>query len=266
MSAIITLTTDFTLKGPYVGAMKGSILSVNSEARIEDISHEIGCGSIREGSIVISNSYSHFPKGTVHVGVIDPGVGTSRRPIIVETECYTFVGPDNGLFTYPLYKEKIRRIIHITSTSYTRPTPSNTFHGRDIFGPVAAYLSLNKPPSVFGNEVEDLERLHMPAASSSEGKVTGEVIYCDPFGNLITSIREEELKDLECPLTSLTVSYKGREIPGISTTYGAAAGGELVALISSSENLEIALNLGSASTELGGKEGDKVVVSSQSNK
>lgn len=258
---IITLTTDFGLKDPYLGAMKGAILSVNPAARIVDITHMITPGDIREGALVLKDSYSYFPPGTIHVGVVDPGVGGARRPLLIETERFLFVGPDNGLFSPALEREKVLRVIQLTDKRFFSKTVSPTFHGRDIFGPVAAHLSLGADPSGFGVSVEGIERIEGlagPEQKREEGSVAGSVIYVDSYGNLITDIEEGDIESLRS--SPVEVVIKGRSLDGIVETYSEVEEEALAALIGSSGRLEVAVNLGSAQKLLGAGVGERVVV------
>lgn len=259
MERIITLTTDFGLKDPYLGAMKGAILSVNAAARIVDITHMITPGDILEGALVLKDACAYYPHGTVHVAVVDPGVGGARRPVLIETERYIFVGPDNGVFSRALEKEKVLRIVHLTEKKFFSKTVSPTFHGRDIFGPVAAHLSLGADPSAFGEPIERLERPAVFEQKRGDGTVvTGAVIYVDSYGNLITDIEEEDISSLR--QAGLEVVIKGWSLDGIKETYSAVGEGALAALIGSSGRLEVAVNLGSAQKMLEAGVGERVVV------
>ncbi len=262
MNPIITLTTDFGLKDSYVGALKGAIISVNRSARIIDISHNVSHRNIFEGSLYISQSYSFFPKGTIHVGVIDPGVGTERRAVIIETADYFFVGPDNGLFTHVLVHEKIKQIINITNKKYFLKRVSNTFHGRDIFAPVAAYLGMGIDPADLGVSVNDPCKIAKSLPVRSGNTIRGEVIYIDSFGNLITNITDKNIESLKTLSSGIEVSIKGRIIDGINLTYGTVEKGGLVALAGSSGYIEIACNCNSAAEILNVTAGEKVEVTS----
>lgn len=258
MKKIITLTTDFGLKDPYVGALKGAVLSINPRVEIIDITHLITPGNIIEGAFVLKDAFGFFPKGTIHVGVVDPGVGGVRKPILIETERYLFVGPDNGLFTQALEKEKVLRIVHLTKKEFFLKDVSNTFHGRDIFGPVASHLSLGVPPGSLGGSIENITELTLPKAQKEEGALKGEVIYIDSFGNLMTNIRKDDISSYK--ERALEVTVMGKNIGGIKKTYADAEKGALVALFGSSNCLEIAVNSGSASKVLGASVGERVVL------
>lgn len=257
MARIITLTTDFGLRDPYQGAMKGAILSINPEARLIDITHLIAPGNILEGAFVMLESCGFFPRGAIHLGVIDPGVGGERRPVLIETEDYIFVGPDNGLFSLVAAQEKVRRVIHLTKKEYFRSEVSSTFHGRDIFGPVAAHLSLGADPGTFGEEVGSFNEAALPLPKKSGRAIRGEVVYIDSFGNLITNISKADAVNLS---SLIEAEVNGITIKGLKKTYCDVKKGSLVMLISSSGLLEVAVSSGKASARLKAKVGDKVLL------
>ena len=253
----ITLTTDFGLKDPYQGAMKGAILSVNPDAGIVDITHLVSPGEVIEGAFVLLESCGFFPQGTIHAGVVDPGVGGARRPILVETEKFFFVGPDNGLFSLALRNERVKRVVHLTEDKYFRSEVSKTFHGRDIFGPVAAHLSLGVSPSEFGADTTDIREISLPAPTREKGVIAGEVIYIDSFGNIITNINGGDALSFG---PDACVELNGIEIEGLKRTYSEATGGSPLALISSFDFLEIAVNAGNAGKTFNASVGDKVLL------
>ena len=260
-SGIITLTTDFGESDPYVAMMKGVILSINPDAKIIDISHQIPAGSIQEGGLIIKESYKYFPSGTVHVGVVDPGVGGKRKPIAVLADNHFFVGPDNGLFSTIIETQRHTDVIHLKETKYWMHSISPTFHGRDIFAPVAAHLSLGVDPFLMGEKIDNPTTLAHPLPRENNSDLVGEIIRVDHFGNLITNITRDHLspflssKDLIIKVGSLTLKK-------ISTTYNDVPEGQPLALIGSSNALEIAINMGRA-IDYSGKEnaiGTKVIV------
>jgi len=251
---LITLTTDFGLKGPYVGEMKGAILAINPEVEVIDITHSITRHSIIEGSFVMEQAVKYFPADTIHVGVIDPGVGTGRRAIIIEGHQFLVV-PDNGIATLPLkwidaknaYEIDLQKMEAIIGRKI-----SSTFHGRDVFGPAGALLSLGYEPSRFGKEI-DLEKvikLELEPKKEEDSWILS-VIYIDDFGNVILNLENYEKPKY--------VEVLGRRIPYIET-YGKVDIGEFLALPGSHDYLEIAINQGSAADALGLKVGDKVKV------
>jgi len=259
---IIALTTDFGERDPYVGMMKGVILSINPRARIVDITHGISAGSILEGSTIIKEAYRYFPPGTIHVGVIDPGVGGERRPIAVASKNHFFVGPDNGLFWPVIAEDRLADVIHLTEKRYWMDAVSSTFHGRDIFAPVAAHLSKGIDLFLMGEKIDDPVALAYPLVSREQDRLVGDVIRVDYFGNLITNITTEDLSGF-LSSEGLSVAIGGLVLKGIHTTYTDVSEGEPLALIGSSNVLEIAVNRGSARADLGDecRIGAKVTVS-----
>ncbi len=254
-SNLITFLSDFGISDTYVSQVKGVILSVNPEAKIIDITHNLHPGDVQSASYLLWSAYRFFPAGTVHLAVVDPGVGTKRKGIIVETEIYFFVGPDNGLFTMPLREERIKKVIEINMGLFNGV--SNTFHGRDIFAPVSAQLSKGVPSKKFGDEIapDKLQFLRISESVIEGDKISGRIIYIDNFGNLITNIPASALKAKQ-----ITVKIKNRRISGLMRTYGDVPKGNLLALINSSGLLEISLNSGSAVKLLRCRQGEQVVV------
>lgn len=257
MERLVTLTTDFGLKDPYVGAMKGAMHSVAPGVDIVDITHLVSPGNILEGAFIMLGACGFFPKGTVHVGVVDPGVGSDRRPILVETEDYFFVGPDNGLLSLVARSFRMKKAIELTNRDFFLPDVSSTFHGRDIFGPVAARLAQGTSPDLFGPVAGGITSLDIPRISKDEGAVAGEVIYVDSFGNLITNIRSDDLDGI---LKSCEVSISGVLLDGIKKTYSVEREGRPLALFGSSGFLEVAVNYGSAAKVLKAGVGEKISV------
>ncbi len=264
MAAIVTLTSDFGSKDAFTGSMRGAILKVNPAAQIFDISNDIGPQDIWEAAFTLRNAYSYFPKDTIHLAVVDPGVGSSRRPILVKTENFYFVGPDNGIFSL-IYTEAERlRVIHITASHYFLPSISPTFHGRDIFAPVAGWLTKGLPIENFGEEVTDYVKMNIPTAKKSPEGIDGNVIHIDRFGNAITNIKYAEIRELipnEPDLANTSVTLVGKEIKGLKPFYAAAAPGELAALANSSGYLEIFMFKQNARTALSLKRGEAVKLS-----
>ncbi len=261
---VITLTTDFGLKDSFVGVVKGVICSINPDVNIVDISHNIAPHNIIEASQVIAMSYKYFPKATIHMAVVDPGVGGQRRPILIAADDYYFIGPDNGLFT-PIFESQhyFMKVFHITASYYYLPIKSATFHGRDIFAPIAAWLSKGVDSSKFGEEVDDYVKLDIPKPMVSGGTIEGEVIYIDNFGNAMTNITHDKLTELNMDLSggNLKVLYKGMEI-NLLNYYLQDKEAGLSALLNSSGLLELFIYSGSASVSFGIKIGDKVSVTS----
>ena len=241
MNPVITLLTDFGTADYFVGAVKGAILSVNPRAVIVDITHEIAPQDIEAGAFTLLAAYKTFPAGTIHVGVVDPGVGSERRPIIVSANEQFFVGPDNGLFTYIYDREPSHRIIHVTSDRYFRPSVSTTFHGRDIFAPVAAALSNGIALEEFGAEIDDAVRL--PSLETPP-----RIIHIDRFGNCVTNITR----------AGKSVVVNGQTISEFRRFYGEGDDDSLFAIWGSAGFLEISVNGGSAAKVLGARRGDAV--------
>ena len=256
---VITLLTDFGTADYFVGAMKGAILSVNPRAKIVDITHEIPPQDVEAGAFTLLAAYDAFPAGTIHVAVVDPGVGSDRWPIIVVADNRCFVGPDNGIFTYIYDRESSHQTFHISSDEYFRPGLSTTFHGRDIFAPVAAALSNGVEPSAFGPRIDREVRLTEPLEPlvQKNGKVRGRIIQIDRFGNCVTNITRDYFDGESQP--SLLVN--GKTIRKLRKFYGedGAAKG-LFVLWGSAGFLEISINGGSAAKLLRAKRGDAVVL------
>lgn len=259
---IITFSTDFGSRGPYVGAVKGAILQICPQARVVDISHEISSHNILEAAFNLACSYSYFPAGTIHLAVVDPGVGSERRGIVVSTARYRFVGPDNGLFTLIYLREKVKQVISIESKRYWRETVAPTFHGRDVFGPAAAWLARGTEPEQLGPEVTDWHSLPLTLLQrEASDRVGGVVLQIDRFGNVITSVHDRELRDLWGHLPELVeFSAGGRRIGRRCRTYAEAPAGQLVYLKGSSGYYEIAISEASAARTLGLRVGDPVQV------
>jgi hypothetical protein len=245
-SGIITLTTDFGLTDPYVAMMKGVILSINPAARITDVSHLIGAGSISQAATLIQDAYSYFPLGTVHVAVVDPGVGSERRLLALEARSHFFVGPDNGVFWPIIMSDPNSRLVHLTETKYFLPHVTKTFHGREIFAPVAAHLSLGVPLANLGVSIKDPVELFLPAPYQADNVLYGQIIRVDNFGNLITNIGTKILEDF-LRAGSPCIEVGKLTIQKMSSIYSESDEGEPLALINSSDLLEIAVNMGRAS-------------------
>lgn len=264
---VVTLVTDFGWDDHYVGVMKGVILAVNPDAQIVDISHSIPPFDIAAGALVLATSYHYFPKGTVHLAAVDPGVGGDRRAILAATENYFFVGPDNGIFTFIYDDPFFLWARHLRTVEFFLEKVSSTFHGRDVFAPVAGHLSTGEPAANFGPLIDDPVRLeHARPEVTPEGSIHGEVIHVDRFGNLITNIdtiafwEGESRAGTEEENLVPIVEVMGRTIRGISEFYGAVPPGELGAQLNSWSRLEIFVPEGSAARELGAGKGLAVQV------
>lgn len=253
---IITLTTDFGLSDHFVGAMKGVILKILPGAAIVDICHGIGPFQIPEAAFAISQAYPCFPGKTVHVVVVDPGVGTQRRPILAEAAGQYFVAPDNGVLSMIFSREKCK-VRQITASRYFLSPVSATFHGRDIFAPVAAHLSRGLRWSELGEAGADYVRLRWPEPVARRGVVLGEIVYLDRFGNGITNL---DAPTLGGAVTAGIVRLGRRMVGPVQTCYASVAPGAAVAVIGSSGLLEIAVNGGSAAQRFRLRVGDPVSV------
>ncbi len=256
--AIITLTTDFGMQGPYAGAMKGAILAVNPEATVVDISHEIRPQAIREAAFCLAAAASYYPHGTVHVVVVDPGVGTGRRIVCIEAAGQYLIGPDNGVLSWAVRAARNVQAYELTERRYWLEHVSATFHGRDIMAPVAAHLSLGVTPEQLGRAIAEWVRLPWPKVWHDENGVHGEVLVVDRFGNLITNLARSDLTDLD--LDRAVVRCGQHRIKPIRRTYAEAAEGELLALFGSSDLLELAVRNGSAARRLAAGPGTGVLV------
>lgn len=273
--AIITLTTDFGTVDGYVGAMRGVLLSIDPQARLVDLSHEIPAQDVRRAAFVLYAATPFFPSDTVHLAVIDPGVGTERRAIAVETPDGCFVGPDNGLFTYVIAEAEEWRAVTLVNSRYHSSQVSETFHGRDLFAPAAAHLSAGVDLLALGEPIDDLVRLPLPRMDVRQGYIEGQILYTDHFGNLVTSIGRLEwrgdglaltsalgrrIPPIRFPASQARVEVSSREVRGVRKTYGDVSKGCLVALIGSSGFLEIGKRQGSAMEELDARVGAPVTL------
>ena len=247
--SIISLISDFGHKDPYVGEMKAVILSIKPQAQIVDISHEIEKFSIRMGAYVLASAAPYFPLDTIHVAVVDPGVGTKRRPIIAETNRNLYVGPDNGLLMLAAHKEVITNVYTIDNPKYMLPDVSKTFHGRDIFAPAAAHLATGIKPSDFGSAIHDYVFPEFAEAQTKGGELLGEILHLDDFGNIISNISAKDIKNAgfhESESLIVTLGGKTLNIPFCSV-YDTVPVGTSLALIGSNNFLEVAINQGNAS-------------------
>jgi S-adenosyl-L-methionine hydrolase (adenosine-forming) len=252
MRSTITLTTDFGTRDGYVGAIKGVIRSIAPDARLLDISHDIGHGRVRQASFLLDNILEFFPAGTIHLVVVDPTVGSARRALIVEYRDCLLVGPDNGVFETAYRDSDAWNCYEISESSFMLPNVSDSFHGRDIFAPVAAHLAVGVAPVEFGQPLEDPVRQSGPRKKIfGDGRIVGSVIHSDRFGNLITDITAEELDTLGSARSNLRISLCGKIIRGVSSHYAQAGPGKLIALVGGTGRLEVAVNLNSAADVLG---------------
>jgi len=254
-SGIISLMTDFGLRDPYVPMMKGVILSLNPVAKIVDISHQVKAGSIFQGALLLRESYPFFPPGTVHVAVVDPSVGSERRLIAAEVNGHAFVGPDNGLFWPVLQEHPDPSIVHLTQDRFFLPDVSYTFHGREVFAPVAAHITLGVPLGALGDPIRDPVELPVPLPYEEEGVLYGEILRVDNFGNLITNIHRTHFESFLSSAPPV-IEIENLTVKKFGFTYADVEEGEPLALINSSQWLEIAVNLGRASYYLEKESGE----------
>ena len=258
---IVTLTTDFGTNDHFVGAVKGVILDIVPEAAIVDISHAVQAFDVLDGALTISQAYSYFPNGTIHMIVVDPGVGTARRPILASSDGYHFVAPDNGVLSMVYAREERMHVRHITADHYFRQPVSNTFHARDVFAPVAAYLAKLVDSHKFGDEIEDYVRFAAPKPKpAGDNKIRGVVLKVDRFGNLITNVTLEDAPALFAPNAAFKIVVGSKEISDIRAAYAEGAPGEVFAVLGSMGYLEIVANRAAAAQLTGAGKGSEVSI------
>jgi len=259
----VTLTTDFGSSDHYVGTMKGVVYNINPEARVVDISHDVQSYDVLDGALTLAQAYSYFPWGTIHVVVVDPGVGSARRPILARSEKYFFVAPDNGVLSLVLEREQRVSVRHVTAKNYFLHPVSQTFHGRDIFAAVAGWLSTGLESSDFGQEIGDYVRFSIPPPRAIEqGRIQGMVLKVDKFGNMVTNLSPRDIPQLFAPRPpEFKIAMGKHEITQLRSTYAEGASGEIFGILGSMGLLEISMNRGSAARALEAGKGTEVVVS-----
>lgn len=256
---VITLITDFGLQDGYVGVVKGVITKINPSVNIIDISNNIESQDIFQAAYVLYSSYAYFPKGTIHVVVVDPGVGSKRKVLCLKTKDYLFIAPDNGVLSFIAAGEESPSIREITNKKLFLPEISDTFHGRDIFAPTAAHLSKGLSYKDLGKRVSKIKEIDLPKPiRSPRGVLKGEIIYVDGFGNLITNINRDMIDRLKEKSENLVIVVGRRKLNKISNSYADVGVGDVVAIFGSSGYLEISVNHGSARDVLNLKKGDKL--------
>ena len=257
---MITLTSDFGLKDSYVAEMKGVILTLNPNAKIIDVTHGVEKFDIRMGAFMLASVVPYFPKGTVHLAVVDPGVGTERHAILVQTKQGFFVGPDNGVLMLAAENQGIKKVYELSNPKFVLPKVSATFHGRDIFAPVAAYLDMGVKPAEFGPEVAIRIMPEFARIKKGDVYLTGEILHIDGYGNIITNISQKEImaqaKAVNIRLRNISLNID------FGITYAQTKPGEAIALIGSHGFLEIALNRASAAEKFHSAVGEKIEVTS----
>jgi len=253
---IVTLLTDFGDRDGFVGIMKGVVLGICPDARLVDLSHEVAPQDVTGAALVLRNAVGHFRPGTIHLGVVDPGVGTARRPILIETERFVLIGPDNGLLSLAAEQSPVRKVVHLDRPQWFLPSPSSTFHGRDVFAPVAGHCASGIEVTDLGSPLESFETLSVPVARRLDDAIEAQVIHVDRFGNLTCNLRYDEFAGLLAPGVSISVG--GVQISAVSPHYSAVREGKPVAVWNSWGHLEIAIRNGSAARHLRSRVGDRV--------
>jgi len=257
---IVTLTTDFGSNDHFVGTLKGVILDIVPNAAIVDICHAVQAFDILDGALAIAQAYSYFPARTVHLVVVDPGVGSARRPIIASSEKYNFVAPDNGVLSLMYARETRLSVRDITATHYFLQPISQTFHARDIFAPIAGYLAKGVDLEKFGDEITDYVRFNAPKPKAADGNsLRGVVLRVDRFGNLITNFAPEDAPALfQASVPPFKMVVGKREVTSLRTSYSEGAAGEVFAIVGSMGYIEIATNRGSAAQLASAAKGTEV--------
>jgi S-adenosyl-L-methionine hydrolase (adenosine-forming) len=258
--SFITLTTDFGEADYFVPALKGAIYSINPDAELIDLTHQIPPHDIYAAAFTLACCYKDFPKMTIHLVVVDPGVGSSRKPIMVMTDNYVFIGPDNGVFSYIYQREHVNRVVHLNVEHYHRSPVSKTFHGRDIFAPFAAYVSKQVEWRRLGEEIENPVRFNIPSpAVLSDKQIRGHVIHVDRFGNIITNITETELTE-ERIKSGARVRVGKHEAARVLTHFAEAGQNELFAYFGSAGLLELAVPRQPAARITGARRGMEIEI------
>ncbi len=260
--SVIALLSDLGERNYFVGAMKGAILSVNPDAKIVDITHQISKHDVRTAAFVLSNAAETFPQETVFVVVVDPGVGTRRRCLLLQTRnSLFFVGPDNGVFTLVAERFGVKQIFEVTNRELMRPQISDTFHGRDVMAPVAAHLSLGLKPEKVGPELKSLKRVRVSKPELKRNELRGEVLHIDDFGNLVTNISRRLLEKFAKPGVALDVRVKEEKLKArLVKTFGEVAHHEPLCYTGSTGLLEVAINRGNLAQKIGASPSDKVIL------
>ena len=250
-NAIITLTTDYGTNDHLVGTLKGVILKINPDVTIVDITHGVAPYDLLDGALAIGSAYAYFPPRTIHIVVVDPGVGTERRPLLVSGDNQYFVAPDNGVLSL-VYERNTNVVVrNATAEHYYLQPVSNTFHGRDIFAPIAAWLSKGWQTAAMGEEIQDYKKFALPKPKASDGVVKGVVLRVDSFGNLITNFRSEDLPEAARTKGNLELQVGTQSVKRLVDTFARGESAEPIAFVGSSGYIEIAVNKGNAAKALG---------------
>lgn len=249
-NAIITLTTDYGTDDHLVGTLKGVILKINPDVTIVDITHHVAPFDLLDGALSIGSAYSYFPPKTIHVVVVDPGVGTERRPLLVSGQNQYFIAPDNGVLSLVYEREQNVAVRHANAEHYYLQPVSKTFHGRDVFAPIAAWLSKGYQTAGMGEEITDYKRFALPRPKPWDSGLRGVVMRIDSFGNLITNFREEDLAGAVQDASLIRMQIGTHEVTHLVDTFAKGEAGVPIAYLGSSGYIEVALNKGNASKKL----------------
>lgn len=256
---IITLTTDYGTNDHLVGVLKGVILSINPDVSIVDITHNVIAQDILDGALTIGQAYKYFPSKTIHLVIVDPGVGTARRPVLVAGDQHYFIAPDNGVLSSVYDQSEALYVWNIISEHYFRQPVSNTFHGRDIFAPVAAWLSKSWQTASFGEAITDFVRFSIPKPKTAGNTIKGIVLKVDHFGNLVTNLTAADAPAFTAADGKFTIKVGNGQVTKMVPTFAGGGAGEVVAFIGSSGYIEIAVNKGNAARTLAAARGVEVV-------
>ena len=259
-NSIITLTTDYGTNDHLVGTMKGVILKINPDVTIVDITHNVTAYDLLDGALTIGSAYSYFPPKTVHVVVVDPGVGTERRPLLVSAQNQYFIAPDNGVLSVIFEREENVVVRHANVEHYYLSPVSKTFHGRDVFAPVAAWLTKGWQTPSMGDEITDYKKFAMPKPKAAEGGLKGVVLRVDTFGNLVTNFRAENLAEDAAKNGNFQIQVGTHVVKKLVDTFAHGAAGEPIAYVGSSGYIEIGVNKGSAAKTLALGRGTPVIL------
>lgn len=259
-NAIITLTTDYGSNDHLAGTLRGVILNVNPDAMVVDITHNVAPYDVLDGALAIGSAYRYFPPRTIHVVVVDPGVGTERRPLLVRADTQYFIAPDNGVLSVVYDRETALSVYHLTEEHYFLRPVSRTFHGRDIFASVAGWLSKAWQPQTMGEEVTDFKRFSLPKPKKENGAVTGVILRIDNFGNLMTNLVAGDIPEGILKSGTVQMRVNDREVNRLVANFAQGEAGEPVAIIGSSGYIEIAVNKGSAARLLAAGRGASVML------
>lgn len=259
---IITLTTDYGTNDHLVGTLKGVILKINPEVNIVDITHNVTPYDLLDGALAIGSACSYFPARTIHVVVVDPGVGTDRRPLLVSGESHYFIAPDNGVLSLVYEREESLVVRHANVEHYYLQPVSKTFHGRDIFAPIAAWLSKGSQASSMGDEITDHKKFAMPKPKPADGALKGVVLRVDNFGNLVTNFRPEDLPPARLESGEVRFQIGSQTVTRLVDTFAKGNPGETFAYVGSNGFIEFGVNRGNAAKSLGASRGVSVVLAS----